>query len=643
MDAHPRESGGLFAIPGATADVVSLQADGLPRLGDVVASPAHSTSSSDQDLALWEDARGAHGRDLLPTPGPPANCRQEEVLASAAEGTSVGTEATPVRHGRWRRPGSTGPRADVAREGEGLGVVENLPPTQLDTQHTETFELEADGLPRVSDVLRSPSSAGAEPYTVESFSFLERCWGGGGVGQDDDVHIPGDEDSSVGGPSSTLTPPVAPPPFAVPPISFAGGVGAPPAYDPHDIAARMWHEKQNLRDRDQVFHRPHGLPFVARPGAPIERPPPYGDDTQQGAHGGTRPKVPRLDMSVVKQQQQQMLELQEQQLKQQQQQTQQQQREAQQQQEQQRHQNQHQRSYRGRSRHGFSPLVGRRRSSGARLRRNSQQRFRDREQTFIVLDWDNTLFPTTYRAQAKDCDPAKIAECQRKAVKLVSLAACLGKVIIVTLGDYEWLARCFAKYYIDFGMLVERLRIPILYARTDEDKELTYVDMKQQAIAGEIAAYYSAYNGQSWKNVISIGDSDYERVATWRATSDYVAELREKAGQPLPLVSTSSPCTLGAAESNSNSMEVDVDGHFHKVRCKTLKLVERPSADDLALELEHMLHWMPLIVGADSSLDLAVSDVRNISELKSIWETLHSVRRASSVSSFLERVSARTR
>eukprot|EP00927_Polykrikos_kofoidii_P064315 TRINITY_DN5944_c0_g1_i7.p1 TRINITY_DN5944_c0_g1~~TRINITY_DN5944_c0_g1_i7.p1 ORF type:complete len:534 (-),score=78.55 TRINITY_DN5944_c0_g1_i7:192-1604(-) len=358
-----------------------------------------------------------------------------------------------------------------------------------------------------------------------------------------------------------------------------------------------------------------------------------------GTSSVTSSRRPSLDCGDASTRQQHVQELH----PQQQQQTQQQQREAQQQQEQQRHQNQHQRSYRGRSRHGFSPLVGRRRSSGARLRRNSQQRFRDREQTFIVLDWDNTLFPTTYRAQAKDCDPAKIAECQRKAVKLVSLAACLGKVIIVTLGDYEWLARCFAKYYIDFGMLVERLRIPILYARTDEDKELTYVDMKQQAIAGEIAAYYSAYNGQSWKNVISIGDSDYERVATWRATSDYVAELREKAGQPLPLVSTSSPCTLGAAESNSNSMEVDVDGHFHKVRCKTLKLVERPSADDLALELEHMLHWMPLIVGADSSLDLAVSDVRNISELKSIWETLHSVRRASSVSSFLERVSARTR
>lgn len=272
-----------------------------------------------------------------------------------------------------------------------------------------------------------------------------------------------------------------------------------------------------------------------------------------------------------------------------------------------------------------------------RPRRNSQDRFSEREQTCILLDWDDTLFPSTYsKSQARLPDPALVADCQTAAVKLLRLADRLGKVVIVTLADREWLNRCFASKYAEVGELVKKLGIVINCARSNDTEGMTFAAMKQHAIATELKAFYCR-RGRSWKNVISIGDSQFERQGTVRATAEYMAERRGEAASIGEAQQSPHPWWAGVTHPDTPSatrcpapriLEVDVNGHFIKVRTKTLKLVEHPRAQDLALELGMLVQWLPLMVAADSSLDLEVTDVGNYAELQAVGETLRGVRRA---------------
>eukprot|EP00438_Fugacium_kawagutii_P021264 Skav220185 [mRNA] locus=scaffold1074:48236:61157:- [translate_table: standard] len=72
--------------------------------------------------------------------------------------------------------------------------------------------------------------------------------------------------------------------------------------------------------------------------------------------------------------------------------------------------------------------------------------------------------------------------------------------------------------------------------------------MKAKAITRECYNFYSQYEGQSWKNVISIGDSDFERIGTMSATKDYMAQT-------------------GIVSASPNSA-VLVDDHVYKVRTR---------------------------------------------------------------------------
>ena len=52
-------------------------------------------------------------------------------------------------------------------------------------------------------------------------------------------------------------------------------------------------------------------------------------------------------------------------------------------------------------------------------------------------------------------------------------------------------------------------------------QEAFWIRKKQLAIQGEVRQFYSQYAGQSWKNMISIGDSDFERKATHKTMDEY--------------------------------------------------------------------------------------------------------------------------
>jgi hypothetical protein len=119
--------------------------------------------------------------------------------------------------------------------------------------------------------------------------------------------------------------------------------------------------------------------------------------------------------------------------------------------------------------------------------------------------------------------------------------------------------------------------------------------MKANAIAAALAEAHTQYKDQSWKNVVSIGDSEFERLGTKQATSEYLRKLDSQAER---------------------------DRHVYNVRTKTFKFVERPSVEDLTLEVEMLLGWLDNLIKLDRSTDLQITDPRDASQVHAIDRAL---------------------
>merc|ERR1719277_1699377 len=59
-----------------------------------------------------------------------------------------------------------------------------------------------------------------------------------------------------------------------------------------------------------------------------------------------------------------------------------------------------------------------------------------------------------------------------------------------------------------------------------KSEEAFYGLLKGRAIAEEIDKFYSQYEGQTWKNVLSIGDSRFERYGLLAASTAYMQRRR---------------------------------------------------------------------------------------------------------------------
>jgi len=251
-------------------------------------------------------------------------------------------------------------------------------------------------------------------------------------------------------------------------------------------------------------------------------------------------------------------------------------------------------------------------------------------QTFIVLDWDDTLFPTTYvrddlglcwqtpmRSQRLESrEKAEITrnlqKCADSCCALLRAASRCGKVVLVTLAKNPWVKVSCENFFQSVGALIQELDVPIIYAQegqqvdydksemsTSEDIERFWSGVKGKAIAKELGEFYSQYDGQSWKNVISIGDSDFERLGTQQATRGYMKQT-----------------------GISRSKTIEVSGHVYKVRTKTFKMLDQPTVEELTVELAMLQKWLPLMVGLDNSFDVNLNDLEDPVTLRRIERTL---------------------
>eukprot|EP00930_Biecheleria_cincta_P102065 TRINITY_DN93739_c0_g1_i1.p1 TRINITY_DN93739_c0_g1~~TRINITY_DN93739_c0_g1_i1.p1 ORF type:complete len:443 (-),score=76.37 TRINITY_DN93739_c0_g1_i1:364-1692(-) len=304
-------------------------------------------------------------------------------------------------------------------------------------------------------------------------------------------------------------------------------------------------------------------------------------------------------------------------------------------------------------------------------KRDSQDSFSDQSQTIIIFDWDDTLFPTEYICKEKlDLRKAlsahrlpksekrdignSLAKCAHNAAKLLKTAALCGEVVVVTLAKSPWVTDACKNFYPGIGKLLDTLGIRIVYAQQHEaidynkDEMMGTVEywsrIKGEAITHELNRFYSKYEGQSWKNIISIGDSDFERFGTMQATSEYVQKvrtlcasskpdlareesvLRETADALLSTTDAAAPDAAAAATITSKiafeSEAVSVNGHIHKVRTKTFKMLDAPKVEELTVQLDLVQRWLAPMVKLDSSFNVDLQSLDDIAKLQAIEHSL---------------------
>lgn len=288
-------------------------------------------------------------------------------------------------------------------------------------------------------------------------------------------------------------------------------------------------------------------------------------------------------------------------------------------------------------------------------RRCSQSRFSDAEQTAIILDWDDTLFPSNYIKNDLRLHPRKRLEdqqlpdtfrsqvklhldtCAAKVCRLLDVAAGFGKVVIVTLARSPWVAESASCFMPSVGQCIKDNGVKVVYAQeaTDIDEpaptasrteaELHWSNVKARAIAAAISNVYSQYEGQSWKNIISIGDSNFERLGTRHAIEEYLSQV-------CPL---HPPSPLSAADKSPSLREVVVDGHLHRIRAKTFKMMEQPSWTHLCQQIHLLEGWLPKMVPLDDGFDLFLKDVGDAAQVQTVEQVLRGSPSPSRAASFV--------
>lgn len=276
------------------------------------------------------------------------------------------------------------------------------------------------------------------------------------------------------------------------------------------------------------------------------------------------------------------------------------------------------------------------------VRRNSQNRYAEKLHTSLLLDWDDTIFPTTW--VRKDCglnwrlsldeqlEPGPrrdliISLLQRllqRAQEFLNEASQHANIFIVTLARRPWVETSLQNFLPGLKGVIEVLSIRVIYAQEYVREDATedggfqsseqavrfWTHVKREAIAKELGEFH-AKNGASWKNILSVGDSDFERYGTLKAGEDYMRREMEGGGLLTHL-------NLNAAGFAHTAEGVSKDGHLRRLRTKTVKLLNEPTVEELTAELALLRRWLPHMVRKDDGFDMELDSTDNDERLREL-------------------------
>lgn len=270
---------------------------------------------------------------------------------------------------------------------------------------------------------------------------------------------------------------------------------------------------------------------------------------------------------------------------------------------------------------------------------SSQIHFQEQNQTVVVFDFDDTLFPTTYvdrlsssydngslMADELQDFLGKIEKCQASAETLLQCARNLGHVMIVTLCTRRLLTKRCETWFPRVWKLINDSSMRMVYARESQVHERESKKQSRQnettgywawvkgtVIEQELDTFYSQYTGQSWKNVISIGDSNVERYGVLGASNAYVQ--KRFSGSSTQSQKKSYVDIWERFDNNDpkwrQGLEGVHDGHIFKVRTKVVKMLEQPMPVELEQQQKLLSLWFPSITYYDGCLNLLIDDLHN--------------------------------
>jgi len=230
-------------------------------------------------------------------------------------------------------------------------------------------------------------------------------------------------------------------------------------------------------------------------------------------------------------------------------------------------------------------------STGRRRRRSKKAAFRPGE-TLVLLDWDDTVLPTSFLAEQgwtvdtpipEDQQPMLhqyAAGCQRFLAALEQL----GRVVIVTNAEKGWVELTCSKFLPALRPSLEGLELLSARSTYEPFGINNPVVWKEHAFARCLtwSSKVGFCSGVTVRNVISVGDSFHERDAL---------------------------LLLGRALIQAK----------HQVRCKSLKLLERPDVPRLTMQHELLCATLPMLAQLDQQADLFVTSV-NFAEPRGVQD-----------------------
>ncbi|CAE7772944.1 unnamed protein product [Symbiodinium pilosum] len=247
----------------------------------------------------------------------------------------------------------------------------------------------------------------------------------------------------------------------------------------------------------------------------------------------------------------------------------------------------------------------------------SSMRWRQPECTLIIVDWDDTIFPTSWlqkkgwfaqwvtsgklgtfmvrdELDIPSNDLALMEELDTIMEAFLESACELGQVSCVTLARRPWQERTMRTFLPKLSTAWDKHFVVVRYAREEKsvhvddcgftpvDKEdyevirqVTYAKKKQKSMERLLRKFYKK---GSWKNVISLGDGPAERQA-----------LQE----------------IGFRHLNPASPKTGLHKSF---RTKSVKMLEEPCCSELVAELQMLQAWLPALASLDEDIDIDLGE-----------------------------------
>jgi len=205
-----------------------------------------------------------------------------------------------------------------------------------------------------------------------------------------------------------------------------------------------------------------------------------------------------------------------------------------------------------------------------------------KQHTLIILDWDDTLFPTNWVfrnginllvSSDRQQYIVYFQELDRVLAKLLIKLSKYGKIIIVTNALPEWIKTSSIVLPKTYNIL-KQLRIISARALYQQFSS-NMMDWKEMAFKNEIA---DEYKNQKFINIISIGDAEYEYKAL---------------------------------------ISLDKWDNDTKKILKSVRFMRYPSHDLLVDQLEVLMTAIPEIICKNNHLDLKFDQFSSIQRKKS--------------------------